>query len=277
MMRRHGSRLAALVAVAALVVAACGGHDSTAKRPASSTKVAAHPKGYVVLGDSYSAGSGTPPYDVDQACFASSKGYPLTVSAVVGTKAPQVRACGGAVVAQLAAQIPTEPDPDVGLVTFTIGGNDVLLGPAVAACATADCAGVSSSPDARAALTRLEGSLVDQVYPALRAAYPKARLVQVGYPRITARSGGAACPWLASDEVLEPEHMVDALNAGLRAAVDRSGGTVAFADVSSALDGHELCTATPWVFGIDVGPSSLHPTVEGYAALGHAIAAALQP
>lgn len=281
---RRPTTVAALVIVLAVLAACSNDKDPAPDSSPSGSSTTSARSGYVVLGDSFSAGSGAPPYDVSEVCLVSSDGYPATVADLdVSLDPPKVRACGGAAVDQVLhpwsllnqpAQLSDEPDPRVGLVTLTVGGNDAALLPQILACATTGCAGVSDSAATTDVVMALADELVDGLYPAMRAAYPKARLVHVGYPRLTSTADGATCPWLAPGEVAEPGRLVDVVNASLRDAAQRFG-EVEFVDVGSAFAGHELCTATPWVHGVDAGPSALHPTVEGYVAIGKAIAAAL--
>jgi lysophospholipase L1-like esterase len=276
--RARRARLIVVVLLLVLgLVAACGGKDKGSDAKTPPTAAAAAPAGYVVVGDSFSAGSGTPPYDISEPCFASSHGYPATVAELdADLTAPVVRACGGATVAQvLATQLPAQPDPSVGLVTFTIGGNDAGTPAMILACATGDCVGQADGPVLAAAVEKLGNDLVDQLYPALRAAYPKAHLVQIGYPRLTSTAEGAACPWLDAKEQPEPGRITDTLNLALHRAADRFGH-VEFVDVGSLFAGHELCTELPYVLGAEAGVGALHPTERGYVEIGRAVAAAIR-
>jgi lysophospholipase L1-like esterase len=290
MRRSHRTTAAALLALA-LVAAGCSKHASNDTTTSSttpdrtSTTLVPRPAGYVALGDSYTAGGGAPPYDVDPSCARSSKGYPYALDAADD----QVHlvanlACGGANIDQLVnpwpahglpAQIPDTPNPDVGLVTLTIGGNDAGLVQVIAACAQLDCSGVVGSEAADAKLSEVTGNLADKVYPALRKAYPNARLVQVSYADLTSTRLTKTCSWLASDEERVPNDAVQSVNDAIHAAT-RQSGQVEFLDVTHVFKGHELCSDDPWVNDVTAGLNALHPTAAGYVALGHAIATALQ-
>jgi lysophospholipase L1-like esterase len=288
-MRRSPRTLAAALLALALVAGACskkaddnGGKDD--KADVTSTTLVPRPPGYVALGDSYAAGGGAPPYDANPACAVSSHGYPQALDAADDqVTLVEDRACGGAQTDQLVnpwvakglpAQIATTPDPDIGLVTLSIGGNDTHLISVIAACARLDCSGLLKSDQADANLVALTETLTSRVYPALRKAYPKARLVQVGYALPTSTRLGRTCGWLAPDEETVPNELVKAVNGAIHDAT-RQSGQVEFLDVSGAFKGHELCSDVPWVHPIDSGVDALHPTVAGYAALGQAIAKAL--
>jgi lysophospholipase L1-like esterase len=283
--------MVAALLVLTLVAGACSKHS--AKNPATSvtqpdrtsTTLVARPAGYVALGDSYTAGGGAPPYDLDLSCARSSKGYPSALDAADD----QVHlvadlACGGAKLDQLIhpwpahglpAQIPATPDPDVGLVTLTAGGNDASLVQVIAACAQLDCSDVVGSAAADAKLSEVTATLADDVYPALRKAYPNARLVQISYPYLTSTRLGQTCSWLSSDEERVPNQAVSSVNDAIHDAT-RQDGQVEFLDLSRVFRGHELCSDQPWINAVDAGLSALHPNAAGYVALGQAIAKALQ-
>jgi lysophospholipase L1-like esterase len=281
-------RTAATLAVAILLIlGACA--PKHAKPPTlhrgTTTTLVPRPAGFVALGDSYTSGGGASPYDVSTVCGRSSRSW-VNVLARLDTALHLVQneACGGATTTQLLepwaerqqpAQIPRRADPSVGLVAFTIGGNDVKLAQVIGACATLDCAGVVQTKVAKQNLADLTTRLVHDIYPALRRAYPKARLVHVGYPFLTSEALGDTCPWLAPDEQDEPNDVVQAVDAAIKRATEESG-QVEYLDVRHALRGHELCTKEPYVFDVTPGSAApLHPTAAGYELLGAAIAKGL--
>ena len=177
------------------------------------------------------------------------------------------------------AQIPTAPDPEVGLVTLTIGGNDVGFGEVVVRCVLLDCSTVPDSPDFTNSLAGLSETLVERVYPALRVAYPNARIVHVGYPHLTPETGRLVdCGWLSGSERDATVALVDALDAAIAMATEATedGADVDYADVRAAFEGHELCTEAPWVHPVlSLASERAHPTIEGHAALAEAVADAL--
>ena len=84
------------------------------------------------------------------------------------------------------------------------------------------------------------------------------------------------CPWLAGTVRDAPAEIIATLNGALEAATDQSGDNdVTFVDVTDSLAGHEMCTFTPWVHPLSDGLEALHATADGYEAIGHAVAAAL--
>ena len=181
---------------------------------------------YVALGDSYSAGEGLRPFDQfttsDQAsggtgCHRSSPhAYPRLLRFEAPSPAERFVACSGAVKHDMynphrtgdsadsvviAPQLDGEVHPEVGLVTLSIGGNDVVFSKVVVHCFLhVDCLDSTfraprDVPDrdlrfpatqplrswAEEALVLVRGK-VDDLYPKLRAQFPNARIIVVGYP-----------------------------------------------------------------------------------------------
>jgi lysophospholipase L1-like esterase len=267
-------------ALAVGVLAACGGDDSPAA-PADPSIV------LVALGDSFSSGEGAAPYDATpKTCHRSDLGWARRLDAdATRVVSLDLNACSGAKTENLTApwtsrhlpaQIPTTANPDVTLVLFTIGGNDVGFGDIVATCFIVSCADVPASPGFLGVVHALTDALRTSVYPALERAYPKASLVHVGYPRLTPAPGQPVdgCAWLSPDEQVATAQILDAVNAAIRAAADASQA-VTYLDTTEALAGHELCSGSSWLQPVRIGgDSQAHPTAEGQRALERAIAAA---
>lgn len=276
-MRPWRTAIAVVVAVGSLV--ACGGDDDSGSSDLS---------GYVALGDSFSAGVGAPPYDESSGrCDRAERSWPHVLDEQdEGIELLELRACGGARVEHLLspwtnreqpAQIPSEARDDVGLLTVTIGGNDVGFGDIVAQCVLGDCSELPDGEEFRAALAELTDTLVDDLYPALHAAFPDARIVHVGYPRLTPLTGDLPpeCLWLSEAERPAAVAIVDRLNGAIADAAAVSEREVEFVDLADALAGHELCTEDSWVNAISLDAERAHPTADGYTAMAQAVAAAL--
>jgi lysophospholipase L1-like esterase len=277
--RPRRRRLAAAGLALALLVGACGGDDD-GDRATKDTKAEF---AYAALGDSGSAGTGAPPYDQSAgSCQRAAASWTRRLA----RDSDQItsidhRACGGATVLQLVApwterhqpaQIPADPDPSVRLVTLTIGGNDVGFGTLVLSCVLATCI-PPDAPDLVSKLQQLQRSLVDDIYPELRRAYPRARIAHLGYSYLTPPTAAPiGCPWLEGTDQAAATALVDAIDATIEAAADQAG--VTYVDTKDVLAGHELCSADPWVVPIGAKDQA-HATEPGQVALERAVARAL--
>lgn len=280
--RRGRTARSTLVAALALslLTAACGGDDSSPQNDANASTepgLAA-----VSVGDSYASGAGAPPYDQDSgSCQRSGDGWARrldTDSVAIGST--DHRACGGAQAHHLTEpwperglppQLPERPEPAVDLVTLTIGGNDMGFGTMVWACTTGDCLPASAFAEP---LTKLDTALRTSLYPALHEAYPNARIVHVGYPRLTPPVGTppVGCSWLGEADQRAATETIDALNHTIEQAT--RDADVTYVDVSDVLAGHEMCTPSPWMRNIgDKAP--VHPNDRGQVAIERAVAKAL--
>lgn len=281
--RNRWRRGVVTLAVLGGLAAACSGDDG------GTPAVERRPSGYVALGDSFSAGVGAAPDDAGSGgCERSTRSWPPVLDELDdAVDLVAFVACGGATVDDLLgpdgtldAQIPAgAEDREVGLVTLTIGGNDVGFSALVARCVLLDCSNAATDPGFRADLEAVGDRLSGEVYPAIRAAYPRARIAHVGYPRLTPAPGEdvEGCRWLSPTEQTAAAAVVEQLGVTAEQAVAAAEvDDVVFVDVFEALAGHELCTDEPWVNEvITLRSGRAHPTAEGYAAIAEAVAAAL--
>jgi lysophospholipase L1-like esterase len=258
------SAVLAVIAAFALVGAAGSAASAT---PAAASRVV-----YDALGDSYASGYGAPPY---AECGRSQSAYAVQLDGRHRLRLDDFVACAGATTTslvtggQLAAL-----DADTGLVTLTIGGNDIGWSTAVTAClggTDAQCAGTVGVVEART--TSQLPILLDTVYADVAAAAPNARVVVTGYPRLFSPEYGA---YLAASptELSTLNAAADTLDAVIAAAATRAG--FQFVDVRERFDGHGANSPDPWILGPS-DPGAFHPTVNGYKAYTAAVNSALGP
>lgn len=247
---------------------------------------------YVALGDSYSSGEGTFNYDVHkqaQKCHRGPLAWPRLVEQYV-EEIPRIehKACTGAKTgdtlqeykANPAQIVSSSPDSEVELVTITIGGNDVGFGGILRDCYLpgGTCADDPDSAGFNAKLRTLKAYLTVTLYPAIESAYPDARIVHVGYPRLTPKPGVTPyrCGWLGADEQTAGVKLAQKLNDAIEAAAD-TRSRIEFLDVTDVLDGHELCTIDSWMIDISTfgGTERGHPNASGQFALAGVIASDL--
>jgi len=247
-MRRGLRRLGAALAPAALLLALAG-----------SPATAAAPVDYVALGDSYSAGTGAPPYQLNT-CFRSPRGYPARWAASHAVSSFRYVACGAATTDSMTDQF-AALTPDTDLVTITIGGNDVGFFTIVLNCVLgtdSSCAGAVDDGIA-AGNTTLPGRL-DATYATIRGRAPNATVVVFGYPRLVEPNGNC----LSSAKRAALNRGADALDAVISARAAAAG--LRYVDARGQFAGHGACGAAPWInrFSVLQLVESFHPNTTGY-------------
>ncbi|HEX2896305.1 MAG TPA: SGNH/GDSL hydrolase family protein [Marmoricola sp.] len=279
--RRTGALLVALAALGA--AASCGGSD--------------HRDGaeYAALGDSVSAGAGIAPV-VDDGCLRSGRNFASLVAERTHYSSFEDVTCSGATTSnllrpQLTSGATNDPQldavgPRTRLVTLSIGLNDdqltyALLGACLAPSgqASSSCGQVlGASPQVvESTLTAAAGRVRDSLRLIRRSA-PKARIVLVGYPRYLPDAG--SCP--------DRYPILPAMEAPLRSAwqeVDQLWKAAAasagadYVDTYALSEGHDLCSADPWVNGTTDLPgkaAALHPFAAFHEAVADRIVQLLQ-
>ncbi|MGH8793717.1 MAG: SGNH/GDSL hydrolase family protein [Stackebrandtia sp.] len=220
---------------------------------------------YTALGDSYASGTGTREYFVENcqksnlaypALIANSNGYELDFAACSGAKIPDVRNN------QLAGL-----DANTGLVTISVGGNDIGWADVVLSCARPwpwTCWG-DIDEATRKIQEELPGAL-DSLYSEIRAAAPNAKVIVAGYPRLF--NGVDECNALAR---ISPEEQVR-MNEGADLLAQTISGVASnhgfsYADVRDPFVGHAVCDDPEWINGTSNPLSeSYHPNRDGHSA-----------
>lgn len=270
---------------------------------------------YLALGDSYTSGEGAFDYqagtDTDNnKCHLSVNAYPSLLTAdLFGGEGGHSVACSGAVIRDVGslndrykgqvrqgasyeyasviasfmpgyiAQQRFIGQYQPGIVSVSVGGNDIGFGDILAQCV--GLGSCFSSYEDRLEVTHLIDdtvpTLVD-LYKQLQLKSPTSRLYVIGYPDVVYPAGDCALNvHLNKDELEFAQQLVHYLNAAISQAADKAGA--GYVDITNALVGHRLCeTASHNVavngltagndagfLGIDViGHESYHPN-----ALGH--------
>jgi len=187
---------------------------------------------YVVMGDSYSSGTGTFNYTLlNSDCYRSPDGYGFYVADELGIGDPTVTACHGAQTADFYGQNPNTGMPaqldtltnNTAYVTLTIGGNDAGFSSVLESCihhpanqgwgCSSDSSvttpldqrfdALAGTASAQAPDSRSIASL-EQLYTDIAANAPGAEIYVAGYPRLFGSSsanyepngsapGGASC------------------------------------------------------------------------------------
>ena len=250
--------------------------------------------GYVALGDSYASGFGAPPYD-DEGCKRAEAAYAHSIANRTD-KTLDFGACSNAFTkhfyeAKTPGKEPAQLDhlgSSIGLVTFSIGGNDAGFSSIFAKCVTAapfsNCSGnkevserVDGAIDALAGKTTQDGIYsYDTIMSDIAARSPNATVVAVGYPRMFTPHGAGQilpvpgrCEGVTKVDQRWINAKINDLNSAARAAAQRHG--YQFTDPSGSFAGHELCgKQTSWFDGL-LDDGRFHPNAAGHKAMASSI------
>lgn len=245
---------------------------------------------YVALGDSYTAAPLVPEVIPAGGCIRSTQNYPHLIAAALGVTDFADVSCSGAdtpdMWASQLAGIPPQLDAvtaDTDLVTVSIGGNDFsVFGTLVAYCPTLRASDPTGDPcrdamraDGRDRLLAAVHETRDRIVAVLqevRRRAPQARIVAVGYPQIAPRDG--TCPDrlpLADGDVAYAVQVNQRLTQALRQAAARTGAD--YVDVWRASQGHDVCSADPWINGQYFSPvaAPYHPFASEQAAVAQLV------
>ncbi|NUT48644.1 MAG: SGNH/GDSL hydrolase family protein [Saccharothrix sp.] len=227
---------------------------------ASTAAQAAAPVDYVALGDSYSSGTGAPPYQ-SGSCYRSSRGYAQLWADTHEVSSFRYVACGGATTQSMTDQF-AALDAGTDLVSITIGGNDVGFANTMITCVTGSDSSCVSAVDngIAAARTTLPGRL-DATYATIRNRAPNATVVVLGYPRLVEPDGTcmSATKRTALNRGADELHTVIA---------DRAAAAgVHYVDARAHFAGHGACGRSPWInqFSLFRLAESFHPNATGYS------------
>jgi lysophospholipase L1-like esterase len=300
--------LTTIALLAVLVTGACGGGSADPKPVAKpSTTSAPTPipsahsirgiSSYVALGDSYTSGPAIPTQERDAGlCFRSNHNYAALLDRALDVRSFTDVSCAGATTtnvlhsaahparggANALAQV-SAVKSGTSLVTVGIGGNDSgLFGTLFQTCAQA--ANQSADVCRPYITTRLPQILaqtrraVAGTLEAVKARAPKARVVLVGYLRLTPTTKGCPTfPVSAADlpVVASAESQLDATMS--RAAKDAGVDYFSMRKVSG---GHDACAgASAWTNGTSPRNGDgfpLHPNAAGMRAVASTIASELR-
>ncbi|MEU0088441.1 SGNH/GDSL hydrolase family protein [Streptomyces sp. NPDC006274] len=219
---------------------------------------------YVALGDSYSSGVGAGSYDSASGnCKRSTRAYPKLWANANSPSSFAFTACSGARTGDVTANQLAPLTSATDLVSITVGGNDAGFADVMTTCvlqSESNC--ISRIEQAKAYVdTTLPGKL-DQVYSAISAKAPAARVVVLGYPRFY-QLNGSCLAGLTENERRAINGAADHLNAATAKRAADHGYT--FASVVGTFTGHEICSGSSWLHSLNwlnIG-DSYHPTAAG--------------
>lgn len=249
---------------------------------------------YTALGDSFAAGPLIPVPLSPLGCLKSSNNYGRIAQRSLGYAEYRDATCSGARTDHMAQPqnvSPGGPNPpqldslsgETGLVTLTIGGNDIGFSDLAQDCVSVLPLGspcrnrYTRNGDQISARIATTGPKVDAVLDAIRLRSPLARVLVVNYSAIFPHSGSGCWPRMpvAPGDVrwLREKHVE--LNAMLAAQAAANGAVLV--DVYGASLGRDACAGSgtrwvePYVPGNAAAP--LHPNLRGMQAMAAMVVA----
>ncbi|WP_182348553.1 GDSL-type esterase/lipase family protein [Tomitella gaofuii] len=240
-----------------------------------------------VIGDSTAAGLGNPPLQnptaADTACGRSRNAFAVSLESADGWDVTNL-ACSGATIRagllgpqqaggmSLPPQVSADAVAQADLVVVSIGANDVNWSWMLRLCAgTGDCASSALQAYYQQQLADFSQDLLQLAAQLQQLPRHPAVIINEYYDPF---SGGTGClkGLGVTDEKVEALHSdLDALNQVLAKAAAAAG----FRTASPDFDGHGVCSAQPYVQGVD-DPAPFHPTAAGQLVIALAVEQALR-
>ncbi|MEW2634033.1 SGNH/GDSL hydrolase family protein [Streptomyces sp. NPDC048389] len=219
---------------------------------------------YVALGDSYSSGVGAGSYDsASGSCKRSTRAYPKLWANANSPSSFAFTACSGARTSDVTTTQLGPLNSATDLVSITVGGNDAGFADVMTTCVLqSEAICLNRIEQAKGYVdTTLPGKL-DEVYSAISAKAPAARVVVLGYPRFYKLNGNCLAG-LSENERRAINDAADYLNTATAKRAADHGYT--FASVVGTFTGHEICSGSSWLHSVNwlnIG-ESYHPTAAG--------------
>jgi lysophospholipase L1-like esterase len=223
---------------------------------------------YVALGDSYAAGGAL------TSCSQSADGYPELLDSLKHVHLRADASCSGATTLDVIDTQLSALDKWTTLVTLTVGANNLGVANVAAACTAVPPTNCQAAIDyALSQLAPLAGSLAD-VYEAVAAAAPRAKILVTGYPYLF---GTTTPPCSPPDAImLQINSATTALNQTIKdtvTAAQIAGLNIQYVDVTGAFSIHGINCLDPFINV--TGQDAFHPNEAGYEAYAAALRAAL--
>ena len=261
---RFGALSLASVALVAGLTAAPAAAAPTVVNATRPTALLSAPLGYVALGDSFTSGQGAPPYS-DADCKRSRyKSYPVISSVLSPYRLTANKACSGATVSDVAAQL-EGLSASTKLVTVTVGGIDAGSNAVLAACAdspiTPDLDCLTELGQSGSRLTALATQLPG-LYAGIATAHPNARIAVLNYPLLF-KPGVSTLGELVNQGTVALNGVIaGSVDAVVAAGVDR----VRYVDATQEFAGHGIGSSVPYIAfnPADLAsPANFHPNALG--------------
>ncbi|NYI04031.1 SGNH/GDSL hydrolase family protein [Allostreptomyces psammosilenae] len=218
---------------------------------------------YVALGDSYSSGVGAGSYDSASGdCRRSAYAYPRLWANANSPASFSFVACSGATTASVTSSQLGALSSTTGLVSISVGGNDVGFADVMTDCvlwSTSTCVSAVNAA-INEVRTILPGNL-DRLYSQIRSRSPNAQVFVLGYPRFY-QLNGTCVVGMTETERAAINNGADVLNSVIAQRAAAAGFT--FVDIAGPFTGHGICSGSSWLHSVTLPVyESYHPTRAG--------------
>ncbi|MFF8771048.1 SGNH/GDSL hydrolase family protein [Kitasatospora sp. NPDC015120] len=219
---------------------------------------------YVALGDSYSAGVGAGSYTSESgSCKRSTNAYAYLWKNAHAPSSFKFVACSGARTGDVLNSQISALSSTTTLVSISIGGNDAGFASTMQTCVLdTESACLNAVATAKNYATGTLPGQLDQVYAAIRAKAPNARVVVLGYPHMY-KVGGSCILGIGDTKRAAINGAADTLDDVVAKRAANAG--FAFGDVRSVFREHEICgSSTTWLNSTTLPvDESYHPKAAG--------------
>lgn len=239
---------------------------------------------WVAMGDSYAAGQGANEYIAGSgACRRSLNAYwsrlALRMKPGFQTDTGEFVACSGAETEDVLNRQLGQLDRDTGLVTISIGGNDLGFAAVLTNCVKPTgitCQESIATHFEPSDLRALERRL-DAVYRAIRERAPNATVLVLGYPELVPRDHVDGCGAIDDGDAPHLRRAATLLNNVIAGTVGERPD-FRFVGLVRTFVGHAACDddTVDWINGIVPSDSqeSFHPNAAGHRAIAARLASA---
>ncbi|HEY0166806.1 MAG TPA: SGNH/GDSL hydrolase family protein [Jatrophihabitans sp.] len=220
--------------------------------------------GYVALGDSYSSGVGSG--SESGGCLQSPTAYPGLWNAAHHPSSYRMVACSGAKTTDVNANQLSALSSSTGLVSITVGGNDVGFSDIMTTCVLySESACVAAVNRAEAYANANLANLLNVTYNGIRSRAPYARVVVLSYP-VFYQLGVWYCVGLSETSRAKIDEGINLVDNIIKNSAIGHG--FVFADVRSKFVGHQLCSGDKWLHSLNYSEltKSYHPTGTGQSS-----------
>lgn len=230
------------------------------------TAGSAHAAGvnYVALGDSYASGLGAGSYTSESgSCKRSTNAYAYLWKNAHAPSSFAFVACAGARTGDVLNNQLSALNSGTTLVSISVGGNDAGFASTMQTCVLdSESACLNAVATAKNYATSTLPGQLDQVYAAIHAKAPNARVVVLGYPHLY-KVGGSCIFGIGDTKRAAINGAADVLDDVVAKRAANAG--FAFGDVRSIFKEHEICgSSTTWLHSTTLPvEESYHPKAAG--------------